>query len=548
MVVFIGKASIGLHMKYPRSLWILPALALIGGSISLLMSSGWSIIDGTESETVAKPLVDNLSPVEVLSDSQVVTLGEEGSEKIAFPEYAVRGELVVQFTSREEYLAYLQSLADQGIDPLGQIDGLLAVRIPESALSRVNLGDYGARASFSHRIERPIPPVEVDPEALASLMGFGLSASAIVGEPVGGDGSGVVVAILDSGIQAHAQFDAVNIMETDLAGVGVDGDGAAHGTSVASIIAGREGIAPNSELFVVRVLDDMGEGNSYHVAEGIVQAVDSGAQIINMSLGVYYDTPLLRQAVHYADDRGVLMVAAAGNDAYDRMPYPAAYDSVLSVTAVDANGRQALFPNQSESIDFAAPGVAVLTAQEDQGTTLFSGTSAAAPFISGTLASLMSGDDGLASQAAVEVMQGYLNDQGAPNADPIYGAGVVDWDRIRERSSPDITDVALAGLYLPADAQPGTTMPIDVTVQNRGTTWFSKAELEVLVGDAEEPVTFTLGSLGPGQTTTRKVFTQMPAASTDEVLNVAARVLPEEVNLDVRLHNNIRAVTFQPAQ
>jgi subtilisin family serine protease len=241
------------------------------------------------------------------------------------------------------------------------------------------------------------------------------------------------------------------------------------------------------------------------------------------------------------------MVAAAGNDGYNRMPYPAAYSEVLAVTAVDANEQHALFPNQSEEIDFAAPGVGILTAKEDEGTTLFSGTSAAAPFISGTLASLMSGAAALPPKQAVETLKGYLNDQGAPSADPVYGAGLVDWDRLRERATSNLLDVALADIYLQPDAQPGTTMPIEVTVQNRGTNWFSDAQLEVFVGEAK-PVSFVLGSLGPGQTTTRKVFTQIPTLDSDETLNLAARVMPKELEDDVRLNNNLKAVTFRPAK
>ena len=65
------------------------------------------------------------------------------------------------------------------------------------------------------------------------------------------------------------------------------------------------------------------------------------------------------------------MVAAAGNDGYNRMPYPAAYPQVLAVTAVDAGGQHALFSNQSKEIDFAAPGVGILTAKEDRASHIF---------------------------------------------------------------------------------------------------------------------------------------------------------------------------------
>ena len=533
-------------MKFHRLSWILFALALFGALVGFIIStvSPFSFFSGAiaKNEIKASDLAAQADFDFPLSSNDQV-----GIRDLAYPSKAIPGELIVHFDKRKDYLAYLEVLTNSGIAPLGQIDELLVVRIPESALLQTNFGQFGARPSYSYPIGCPLPPVEIDPQALASLRAYGLSAIAITGGFIAGEGEGVKVAILDSGIQAHPQFDEVYIVPIDLAGGGVAARGAAHGTSVASIITGSEGIAPAAELFVVRVLDNEGLGNSYDVAQGIVQAVDHGVQIINLSLGVYQDSPLLRQAVKYADDRGVIMVAAAGNDGYNRMPYPAAYPQVLAVTAVDANGQHSLFPNQSEEIDFAAPGVGILTAKEDRGTTPFSGTSAAAPFISGTLASLISGAAALPPKQAVETLKRYLNDQGAPSTDPVYGAGLVDWDRLRERATPNLLDVALADIYLQPDTKPGTTMPIEVTVQNRGTNWFSDALLEVFVGEAK-PVSFVLGSLGPGQTTTRKVYTQIPTLGSDETLSLTARVLPKELKDDVRLNNNIKAVSFHLAK
>lgn len=525
-------------MKVLRIYFVLAALIIFGGLIGFYLATKHSFDSPAAADEKA------------LSEQVFFDFPEVKQEAAAdlvpeFPPEAVSGEYVVHFNSRKDYLAYIAALRAAGQKPLSQIDELLAVRIPTDALLAIDFGRYGARASYSYQVQRPLPPVEIDPVALAGLRAYGESARSIVGGAQHGDGAGVIVAILDSGIEAHPQFDDVSIKHIDLTGGGVAGPGAAHGTSVASIIAGKEGIVPNAELLVVRVLDDEGRGNSYHVAEGIVQAVDLGAKVINLSLGVYQDSLLLRQAVDYAHAKGVILVAAAGNDGYDGMPFPAAYEKVLSVTALDARGSQAVFPNQSEQIDFAAPGIGIRTAGEDQGTTLFSGTSAAAPFVSGTLASLMSGEQAMSGDEAVQLMRRYLDDAGAPGADPVYGGGVVDWDRLRERATPGILDVALAGIYLSPDALPGTNMPVEVTVQNRGTKWFNQAELEVLINHAE-PVRFSIGTLGPGQTTTRKVYVQVPSRDSDEPLNLAARVLPKDLNEDVRLENNLQAVQFRP--
>jgi len=520
--------------------FVLAALVMIGGLIGFFLSSRPA---GLPAVGPAAQMLPGPAPRE-LSQWQDAALanGVAGAEQMPdLPPGAVPGEYVLHFSTREAYLAYLAALRATGAAPLNQIDALLAVRIPQHAVRLIPPGQYGAQADFSYIVAHPLPPADIDPAALATLRAYGMSPRSIVGGELHGDGTGVLVAVLDSGIDAHPVFDDLVLTHLNL----VDGHVATHGTSVASIIAGTEGIAPKVSLLDVRVLDDEGKGSSYHVAEGIVAAVDQGAKIINLSLGVYQDSLLLRQAVSYAHEQGVLLVAAPGNDSYDRMSYPAAYENVLSVTAVDARGSYALFPNQSADIDFAAPGVGILTAKEDTGTTFFSGTSAAAPFVSGTLASLMSGERALSANDAVQVLRSYLNEAGAPGPDPEYGAGVLDWSRLRERTTPDIQDVALAAIHLSPDAQPGTNMPIEVTVQNRGTQWLNAAQLEVRINDGE-PVSFSIGTLGPGQITTRKVYALVPSQDSGQALNLAARVLPRDLNQDVRLENNLQAVQFRP--
>jgi subtilisin family serine protease len=534
-------------MKYIRLVLVLCALALLGGAIGYTVSL---FMQKDANEAVVAENVESVdgetsySMADVVRSFPVPTKYENAELQIDYPNGTVAGELVVQFTSRADYLAYLKALAGADFLPLGQIDELLAVRIDANSVLTVNPGLYAAIPDFSFEVMRPLPPVEISPEALASLQGFGQTARQIVGGLIDGDGTGVIVAVLDSGIQAHAQFDDVYIVKIDLVGEGSATTSAAHGTSVASIIAGSEGIAPHAELLVVRVLNDEGLGNSYHVAEGIVQATDMGVKVINMSIAVYQDSALLRSAVQYAHQKGVIMVAAAGNDGYTRMPFPAAYEEVISVTAIDAIQRQALFPNQSTKIDIAAPGVAILTAKEEQGTILFTGTSAAAPFVSGTLAAMLSADNALPPTQTVALVKRYLNDAGSAGEDSAYGDGIIDWNRLRERDTRGILDLALADIHLDREALPGTTMPIEVTVQNRGTQWSPESTLEVILGDAD-PIEFSVAALGPGATTTRKVFSQVPIGADAAPLAIQATVLPEKINADVRLENNIKGVFFR---
>jgi subtilisin family serine protease len=457
----------------------------------------------------------------------------------------IAGQRILRFDDPAAYAAFLDALAAAGQSPLGRIDSLLVLRVSEEALGALPADRFGGREGFVFRVERPQTPERVAPAVVPQLSPFGRSAAEIVGPFPAEAGEGVRVAILDSGLSPHALLEDTRIEFLDLLGAGIAGPGAQHGTGVASIIGGRAGVAPGAELLIVRALDADGLGSSFEVARGLVAAVDAGADVVNLSLGLTSDDPVLRLAVEYARARDVLMVAAAGNDGLRGLPYPSAYAEVVAVTAVDGNGQQAVFPNQSEQIDFAAPGVGIAAAAEEGQAQLFSGTSAAAPFVSGTLAVLMSGPEGLGPDEAVALMRELANDQGAPGRDPLYGFGVVDWDRLRDRNEPDLLDLALADIYLPPDAVPGTSQEISVMVQNRGTAWASGANLQVEVAGAA-PTTFVLGALGPGETVTRRISAAIPADGDSARLELSASVAAEAAGVDARPANDAKWVRFGP--
>lgn len=205
-------------------------------------------------------------------------------------------------------------------------------------------------------------------------------------------GAGVKVAVLDTGITNHAMLNGVKITHVDLVKDGQAFNG--HGTAMASLIAGRDaengGVAPASEILDFRVADSKGRGDVANVAQGIMQAVDAGARLINISLGTSADAVMLRQAVAYAQSRGVVIVAAAGNEQETQLAYPAAYAGVISVAAVDAQGRQAYFSNSGEGLTIAAPGVGIISGYSDNKTVIGNGTSQAAAITSGAISALLS--------------------------------------------------------------------------------------------------------------------------------------------------------------
>jgi subtilisin family serine protease len=182
-------------------------------------------------------------------------------------------------------------------------------------------------------------------------------------------GAGITVAVIDSGSGPHpdldANLDAGRTMFGSIDSAGVtDVDVAGHGSHVAGIIAavadnaiGGSGVAPQSRILPIRVLDAQGSGDSKDVSKAVRFAVDSGAKVINLSLGGVTESTSLTAAIQYAVDHNVLVIAAAGNGAADSTPkWPGASDLTIAVTAVDRNNSVTSFDQRGDYIDLAAPG------------------------------------------------------------------------------------------------------------------------------------------------------------------------------------------------
>ena len=204
-----------------------------------------------------------------------------------------------------------------------------------------------------------------------------------------------IIAIVDTGVNA----DHLDLKDNILSGYNViDGtsnvkDECGHGTHIAGIAAaltnngtGIAGVSGNTKILPIKVLDENGDGYSLDIATGIKWAADSGARIINLSLGgVNYDN-YLREAVEYASKKGCIIIAAAGNSGSRKPTYPAAFKDVVAVTAVDNNNNLCKFSNFGKYIDIAAPGLDIYSTSKDGGYEYRSGTSMACGFVSGTVA------------------------------------------------------------------------------------------------------------------------------------------------------------------
>ena len=250
-------------------------------------------------------------------------------------------------------------------------------------------------------------------------------------------GAGITVAVIDSGSGPHpdldANLDAGRTMFGSIDSVGVlDIDNAGHGSHVAGIIAavannaiGGSGVAPQSRILPIRVLDAQGSGDSKDVSKAVRYAVDSGTKVINLSLGGATESTSLTAAIQYAVDRNVLVVAAAGNGAADSPPkWPAASDLALAVTAVDRTNSVTSFDQRGDYIDLAAPGASILsTASNDY--KIQSGTSMAAAFVTGAAALLFAAQPSITAAQVRDVLQRTATDIGAPGRDTTFGYGLI---------------------------------------------------------------------------------------------------------------------------
>ncbi|MFD8413292.1 type VII secretion-associated serine protease mycosin [Streptomyces sp. NPDC059650] len=267
-------------------------------------------------------------------------------------------------------------------------------------------------------------------------------------------GDGVTVAVLDTGVDStHPDLAGQVLDGTDLVGTGAgpgDRPWARHGTAMAGIIAGHGhgrnrrqgvlGIAPQAKVLPVRVILEEGDPDRAKarqnkggaLAEGIRWAADHGADVINLSLGDDSDSAHHEagedEAVQYALAKGVVVVASAGNGGRegDHASYPAAYPGVIAVTAVDRSGRKAAFSTRNWYASVSAPGVDVVIADPDRAYYEGWGTSAAAAFVSGTVALLKAAHPDLSPAQIKKLLQDTAADAPAGGRDDSRGHGLVD--------------------------------------------------------------------------------------------------------------------------
>ncbi|MEQ7049300.1 S8 family peptidase [Paenibacillaceae sp. P-4] len=209
-------------------------------------------------------------------------------------------------------------------------------------------------------------------------------------------GKSIKVAVVDTGISAHPDLNIAGGVNTIRKG-GSYRDDNGHGTHVAGIVAAlgksgmQYGVAPEVILYAVKVLDQSGDGYVSDIVEGLEWCIRNNMDVINMSLGLNGASASLRSMVKRAHRKGIVIVSSAGNEGRNsgKIDQPASYPEVIAVAATDKNNRIASFSSRGRGIDVAAPGSDIVSTSNKQGFITNSGTSMAAPHVSGTAALLL---------------------------------------------------------------------------------------------------------------------------------------------------------------
>jgi len=310
-------------------------------------------------------------------------------------------------------------------------------------------------------------------------------------------GKGVNVAILDTGVD----YDHPDLAGNIAGGINYAGswwkDGSTnklywddkygHGSYCAGIVAalnnniGVVGVAPGARLWVVKVLGDDGYGYISDIIQGLEWCVDNAVDIASMSFGAAEYSESLANACNAAYDAGVLLVAAAGNEKGGPVIYPAAYESVIAVSATNTNDVIADFSSIGPEVELAAPGVSIKSTYRSGGYAIGSGTSMACPHVAGAAALAWAADPSLTAEQLRIRLRQTAEDLGAAGRDNLYGYGLVNASAASQAA--DIHDVAVTAIAAPSSVFAGDIVAIDVTVQNEGT--FNEAFGVVLTDDTE---------------------------------------------------------------
>jgi Subtilase family len=365
-------------------------------------------------------------------------------------------------------------------------DEEIAALVANSTIGPINVTDDPIRYPMVHstqkirRGQRHLQGTQTTP------YGIGLTQVDQLWQATQLTGEGITVCVIDTGL---------DVTNPDLNSSGYSGaslvsgnswntDSSGHGTHVTGIVAasnndiGVVGAAPGANIYMIDVFSDFGFAYASALVDAAYKCRDAGAKIISMSLGgpqySAQENTLFTELFNY---NGILSVAAAGNDGNSAYGFPASYDSVLSVGAVDSSKSLATFSTFNDRVDLVAPGVDVystlpngaceICSQTSQSTYGYvSGTSQATPYVSGIAALLWSYNPNLSVNMIYNALINSAEDLGSSGRDNFYGNGLVSalaaYNSLTSSSgtAPPITSAPITATTTPPASSPITNPPV----------------------------------------------------------------------------------------
>lgn len=328
---------------------------------------------------------------------------------------------------------------------------LVRLRIPsgitlDAARDRARNVAAGAAVDFNHYYRPEQDRTSACEEKGCALMRHLVGWSPEMAGP--GCSSSVRIGLIDTAInRSHEALSGARLEVLRLDAEGAPPSGAQHGTAVAALLVGAAdsrapGLVPLSQLFAVDAFRRSSAGTELASAFDLVRALDELAQrdvrVVNLSLAGPHNDLLEKAVAAMTGPQGTVLIAAVGNAGSSAAPqFPAAYETVIAVTAIDTRRKVYRRAGRGNHVDLAAPGVNVWTAASVAGARPKTGTSFAAPFVTAAAALLLSEQPSLSPREVAAALSRDADDIGTPGKDAIFGWGLLNVRGLCAKDRPD---------------------------------------------------------------------------------------------------------------
>jgi len=499
---------------------------------------------------VEQPKRDLKYPQMIVRSTDDASLSEDRAEgttvgRKPFPKGAKPGERVYQFESAEALNQFLDEAKQRGITVLGVLDEFNAVRVSDSGYM-----PKGAEELFNYWVNMPHSPDEAAMQTSGSVPFEGEALASLGIDQVDPTwGSGVRIAVLDTGVSEHPSLAEAKVerkqVENVTLGDGVDDNG--HGTAAISIIAGNDdyvqGLAPAAEIMSYKILDEYGKGDTFSLSAAILDAIASGVDVISISAGSLSNDILLQQAVLLAATRGIPIIAGGGNNGTYLAQYPAAYSTVIGVGSIDKNGLRSSYSNMG-SVSIVAPSDSY-SGWINGEHALFYGTSASTLFVTATIAAVMSQNTFMSASDAAALVLKNTNEAGPAGDDDFFGKGLLDTARAFRSNQPGFVDAGVATPFVLASRGGNDgNAEIVFSIQNQGTVFLPNAHLDIEL-DGQKYTYPTMG-LQKGESKSVSISIALDSITAENPTNIKVKARLDDSAEDMDSSNNEITIRLEP--